>query len=383
MTIKSLFFESVSGDRTYNSGDFREWLKGIISNGTFVSPANNLQVLAGTGMSVNLQVGKAWIEGCKLDNPSILPLTISQSETTLDRIDRIILRFDNTVPVRAGDVFILTGVPGSTPVAPSLTRTETIYEIALADISVKKLTTAITQAMITDKRFDETVCGIVKGLVSEIETSDLFAQYQSEFETWFLTAQNTLSDDVAGNLLVKIDDNSTDILAAETAIEAVNTARAAEAAAKKIVFGAKLSGDLVTGPGAANNSILNVVPLKDACPGMFKTTNFAEIAANSRIKIKKTGLYTVSAQIHISDGTTSVGTYHCGLVRDGSGVLIAENYVHTSTYNPNICSGNVCATVYLQENEYIRFFVTPPSATTWWRLSGTHTALVIVPIAFI
>ena len=71
-------------------------------------------------------------------------------------------------------------------------------------ISIPAGTSAITQALITDKRLDDTVCGITVSTVQHIPTASFLEQMLAEFNDWFLTVKGKLSEDAAGNLLQMI-----------------------------------------------------------------------------------------------------------------------------------------------------------------------------------
>jgi hypothetical protein len=79
-----------------------------------------------------------------------------------------------------------------------------IQELQLAIITIPVNTASITNAMITDKRSDETVCGFVKGLVDEISTEELFEQFESAFTIWFDQMKGQLTTDAAGHLQTEI-----------------------------------------------------------------------------------------------------------------------------------------------------------------------------------
>ena len=102
-----------------------------------------------------------------------------------------------------------------------MTQTNSIYEIGLADIFITRNVNYVTNSRITDTRYETGRCGIVSS-VSEWDTttitqqieamlaekSDAFdeviAQDDSDFQTWFESVQEQLSDDVAGRLLTLI-----------------------------------------------------------------------------------------------------------------------------------------------------------------------------------
>lgn len=67
MPVTYGFFNSVEGDRRYDADQMSNYFKGLISNGVYEGVGSALQVLAGTGMSVNVQTGRAIID-CKWIN---------------------------------------------------------------------------------------------------------------------------------------------------------------------------------------------------------------------------------------------------------------------------------------------------------------------------
>lgn len=206
MAINYYFFDAllVDGkyDREYSSGDFTKYLKGLVGSGVFPIPSNNLQVYAGTGMNVMVRPGMGWIDGHKLENDADFDLSIDAADVTLNRIDRVVMRLD--VNNRLMDIYVKKGTNASQPVAPSLERTDYIKEYSLAEITVNKQTTEITESMIRDTRLDSSVCGMVQGLINQVSTDTLFKQWndaydraietdQKSFDDWFLNVKRTLS----------------------------------------------------------------------------------------------------------------------------------------------------------------------------------------------
>ena len=55
-------------------------------------------------------------------------------------------------------------------------------ELCLAYVYVEASATAITQADITDTRSDTSVCGWVTGLIEQVDTSTLFAQWEAAYQ---------------------------------------------------------------------------------------------------------------------------------------------------------------------------------------------------------
>ncbi len=185
-------------DRTYNAEDFARYFASFIGSGIFPNPTTNLQVKADNAMRIIVSAGKAWINGYFYENTDELSLQLATADGVLNRIDRVVLRLD--LINREMKCAIKTGTAASTPQTPSLQRDSDIYALALADISVKKGATKLTQSDITDQRFNDSLCGIVSGVVDQIDTTDLFTQFQSAFTIWFDAIKGQLSEDAAGNL---------------------------------------------------------------------------------------------------------------------------------------------------------------------------------------
>lgn len=202
MAIRSSFFNSVNGDRRYLAYNFAEYFASFIGNGVFANPSNAFQVYEKENMIVNVKAGKAWINGYIAVNDGDYNLTITNADGVLNRIDRIVLRLDFNV--RAINVAVKKGAFASTPVAPNLQRDAEVYELVLADVYVGKGITRITQSNITDQRMNKALCGVVKGTVDQIDTTDLFNQYGSAFQEWFETVKNYLNDTAVGNVANKL-----------------------------------------------------------------------------------------------------------------------------------------------------------------------------------
>lgn len=179
MAYRSGLFNSVNGDRKYQAAHFAEYFATFIGNGVFPNPSNGLQVYAKENMTVTIKPGKAWINGYYFVNDSDCDLKIENADGVLKRKDRIVLRFDTSTRLITPQ--IRKGVFSASPVAPTIQRDGDAYELALATVSIEKGTVTITQASIVDERLDTTVCGIVHGVVDQVDTATLFSQYQ----TWY------------------------------------------------------------------------------------------------------------------------------------------------------------------------------------------------------
>lgn len=224
---KSSFFNSLSGDRKYKAEDWAAYFASFIGNGVYAN--GDLAVSAVTPgqeddedadpMAVKVGAGKAWINGYFYVNTASLPLEIAVADGVLNRIDLVVLRWD--LAARTITAQIKAGASASSPAAPALQRDADGYELCLAQVYVQAGATAITQADITDKRLDSALCGLVAGVVQQIDTSTFLTQLeawmeqyketaQQDFESWFSTLESVLDENAAANLLNLINAHTED-----------------------------------------------------------------------------------------------------------------------------------------------------------------------------
>lgn len=194
--VKYGFFDSVGGDRKYSADDIGNYFVKLISDGVFATPATALQVQANSGMTVQVTAGWGFIKCHWLNNNAPLLLTLDAADPILSRTDRIVMRLDTAG--RLCEVAVKKGTLGSTS-APALTRVAGgIWELSLAQIAVAPGVAEITQAAITDERADKSVCGYVTGLIDQIDTTNLFAQFNAAFTNWF----DSVKDEVKSTTIV-------------------------------------------------------------------------------------------------------------------------------------------------------------------------------------
>lgn len=190
MAQKSGFFNALQGasgyDRTYNANDYTDNLAVIISNGVLQSAADDLKVTA-SGLNLTVGAGRAWIKGHYYFNDSEYALPPITTPTGGSRIDRVILRFDNTLPVRAITLQYLTGTAATSPVPPEITRNDDIYDLVIAEVLVAANATSVT---VTDKRADASVCGWVYSVSGD---GSFFRGFENDFYEWFSRVKDTLS----------------------------------------------------------------------------------------------------------------------------------------------------------------------------------------------
>ena len=168
-------------DRVYLAEQFAAYFASFIGNGVFGSSMQQLKVLAQdtANMSVKVGSGQAWINGWWYRNTDAYTLDIDVADGALSRIDLIVLRWGQTE--RDMWLQVVKGTPSANPVAPSISRGADYYDLQLATVSIPAGAIKITQAQITDTRLDNSVCGLVTGVVDQIDTTDLYNQFEAYF----------------------------------------------------------------------------------------------------------------------------------------------------------------------------------------------------------
>ena len=209
-------------DRAITAEMERTFNKLRYTNGVFSSVGSALAVSANNSMTVTVGTGGAHIEGAMYFNSAPLNLAIEAADASLNRIDRVVLQFNTSVSVRSIRALIRTGTAATNPAAPELRQESNLYEIALADIYVKKGATSIAASAITDQRLNSALCGFVVAAVpSSVDTTGLFNQYQAALDEWLETVAAALDETLAGNLQNQITTLDTRLTTEESKIQPI------------------------------------------------------------------------------------------------------------------------------------------------------------------
>lgn len=184
-------------DRAYVSKQFMDYFSLFVGNGVFVSPTNQLQVVPGSGRTVIVSTGWAFINGAWYNNDSELLVEIPANNNSTNRVDSIRVRY--SASERKISTIVITGETG-------VVRGDTIYDLEIAQIITTPGFTTVTSVNISDMRPDENVCGFVKGLLEVVSTNDLFNQFQAIFEEWFDTVKNQVTGDLAIKLQLEFEE---------------------------------------------------------------------------------------------------------------------------------------------------------------------------------
>ena len=147
---------------TYNAEDAQTYFS-FRQNGV-ESELEDYVPSAGAGMQVSISSGLAWMRpkkftGFSVASTSNTNVTISESDASNPRIDRIVLRYNYAA--NACEIAVKTGTPAAEPTAPEITRDSSVFELGLCTVRVGQGVLSISDENITDTRADPEVCGII------------------------------------------------------------------------------------------------------------------------------------------------------------------------------------------------------------------------------
>ena len=213
-TCKSLFYNSQNGDRVYDADSFEHMLKKFFTSGVFTGACQ--VTAAGTGMTCSVGAGYANCDGKIRIFDSATALSFDTAHATYDRIDTVVVERNDTD--REITLKVVKGIQSSTPVATAPVRSGGVFQLVLAEVYIAAGETSVSQAIITDKRPDTTVCGYVVTAVQTPDFGELYDQFTEAFMLWFDAIRGQLDEDAAGHLQNEIDDIAANNAGAHNAI---------------------------------------------------------------------------------------------------------------------------------------------------------------------
>ena len=187
---------------TYSAEDVATYLC-TRTSGVYAKDSNFAVSITGA-RQITVAPGLAWInyddfKGVSACSREAVNLTVPDADSTLPRIDRVVLQFDTAANLTA--VKLKTGTPAVAAQPPDILQNHNQYELGLCTISVPAGSAAVTAADITDTRADEDVCGVMRDSVTGIPTAQLQAQalaIMTQLSTELHTKLDALDAAIAG-----------------------------------------------------------------------------------------------------------------------------------------------------------------------------------------
>lgn len=200
------FFNSVNGDRTYNADQMSKIFEGLITDGVYESVGNKLAVQPNSDMTIQISSGRGWFNGRWVNNDSEYLLTLDAADVLLKRYCAVCIRVDTSDSGRTATPYLKYSDFATTPVKPTMERSETVKEYCLAYIYIDAGVTSITASAIEDTRGNNNLCGWVTGLIEQVTTTTLFNQYETLFNELYRDTKLSL-DDWINSLADYLDEN--------------------------------------------------------------------------------------------------------------------------------------------------------------------------------
>ena len=211
--MKCGFFNSVNGDRKYDADDISNYFLKLISNGVFATPSNSMQVQAAGGMKIKVPPGWAFVNCKWLRLDTDYYITLDKSDVQYNRLDRIVVRLDPSDSVRSVTIAVKKGTASSpTKIVPLTRVTNGIWELSLAQVWVYANSTEIKQSAIIDERANTDVCGWVTGLIDQLDTTNLFAQYDAAFKDFMEDLKSKSPTDGTTTITTQLDSSDEQLI---------------------------------------------------------------------------------------------------------------------------------------------------------------------------
>lgn len=259
VTLESFPFDSMeilneeSGkmepDRLYEAEIFRKYFAKFLSNGVYFGDyknykENSMKVTADGGLNIKVATGAGIIEGADYENEKTRIFTLERP-TTGQRVDRVIVKLDKTLATRETQLYVKEG-NGTIPAI--LQRDNNIYEICIAEVTVKS-TTNITENDVKDTRLDKNLCGIVNSLIS-VDGKELYERFQEYIDTVtenlvrkdqdsIITGKITVEGGIEANVKGNLEGNAKTATNAQNATNANYANNAGNAASANVADSAK------------------------------------------------------------------------------------------------------------------------------------------------
>ena len=177
MAVRYGYFNSVDGDRKYNAEDMTMYFKGLVSDGIYQTIGNMFAVTATSGLTVSIGTGRALVNMHWIECDAPFTITFDAASVSSDTYQLIVLRCNLADNMRSVGVFTKTSSDGTI----SLTNNDTVTELCIARVRIRKNASTISQSDIRDYR-GSSYCPWITGLIKQVDVSQLNAQFYKFYE---------------------------------------------------------------------------------------------------------------------------------------------------------------------------------------------------------
>lgn len=224
---------------TYNAEDVQAYMS-TRSSGVFAAEGN-FEIGTIDGRNIPIGPGLAWMKysnqfsGVSVALTEGVTVSITGSDATFDRKDRIVLRLNLTTDPYSASIVVLKGTPASSPKPPNIVRNSSYYDLGLYVVTAKKGRTYIDPSKnILSTKSDPTVCGIMIDGNQTVDTSFVATEFNNvinqakQDRTKFVTDSTNSLNQFNANSSAAITQFNTDKTDALDAFEAAGQAKIAE-----------------------------------------------------------------------------------------------------------------------------------------------------------
>ena len=120
MALSYGFFDSSNGDRTYSATQFSSIFDGIINDGIYSTIGERFWVTPGSGLSVSVGTGRAWLKRKWVYNSSAYTVNLETADSSHPRIDAIVLEVNTNSNKRNASIKVIKGTAAASPSRPSI-----------------------------------------------------------------------------------------------------------------------------------------------------------------------------------------------------------------------------------------------------------------------
>lgn len=189
-------------DREYTAEDFAKYFALFVGNGVFANPASQLMVKIAatkqTPYNVTVEPGWAFINGYWYHLQQKATLTIPVNTTVQTKYQRVVVRHNNTTR----EIGLAIVEAAGETLSP--TRNDAIYDLVLAQVTVKSNVSTLSASDVKDLRPNSKYCGYVAGAINQIDAGTLYDNLTEQFNVWFESVKNQLDGNIATNLQKQI-----------------------------------------------------------------------------------------------------------------------------------------------------------------------------------
>lgn len=179
-------FDSVSGDRKMSASSWRKMLGELFTDG--ICATDDFHVQANNSMQLAVDPGNAFVRGAFFPSDVQKTLTIESASGTYDRYDAVAIEFNASE--RKISLKIIKG--GSDAKWPEPSRTDSVYQLFISVIYIRKGATSLTQDDVRDTRSDTWYCGYVTSTGSQERFENELADLKSKYENKAFTHKDTI-----------------------------------------------------------------------------------------------------------------------------------------------------------------------------------------------